>query len=96
MVRVEKVPRQWRLSYAPEALRNLDDMDRHVSRRLLDYLNDQVLTLEDPRSMGKALRGSKWGGCWRYRCGDYRIIVRILDREVVIMVLRVGNRKEVY
>ena len=88
--------RQWQLRYAPEAIRNLDAMDRFTSKRLVDYLNERVLILEDPRVMGKPLRGSKWGGCWRYRCGDYRIIVRMLDLEMVVMVLRTGNRKDVY
>lgn len=90
------MPRQWQLRYAPEAIRNLDAMDCQVSKRLVDYLNERVLPLEDPRTMGKVLRGSKWGGCWRYRCGDYRIIVRFLDQEMVVMVLRTGNRKDVY
>jgi mRNA interferase RelE/StbE len=86
----------WHLRYAPEAIRNLDSMDGQVSQRLVAYLNERVLLLEDPRMLGKALRGSKWGGCWRYRCGDYRIIVRLIDQEMVVMVLRAGNRKNVY
>ena len=71
-------------------------MDHPVRKQLVDYLEERVLPLENPRMMGKALKGRKWGDCWRYRSGDYRIIVRLLDEEVVVMVLRVGNRKEVY
>ena len=88
--------RQWQLRFSPEAIRNLDSMDGHERTRLVGYLEERVLPLEDPRMMGKALRGRKWGGCWRYRCGDHRIIVRILAQEVIVLVLRVGDRKDVY
>jgi mRNA interferase RelE/StbE len=52
--------------------------------------------LDDPRSIGEALKGAKLGDFWKYRVGDYRVIARIEDREVIIIVVRVGNRKEVY
>ena len=84
---------QWSLSYSSEAARQLRDMDRSTSRRLVKYLEERVVTLDDPRQNGKALRGSQWGECWRYRCGDYRIIVKILDADLIVMILRVGHRK---
>lgn len=86
----------WQVRYSPEAVKNLDSLDRSVARRLTNYVRDRVATLADPRVRGKALRGFDWGDCWRYRCGDYRIIVDILDRELVVHVLRVGDRKDVY
>jgi mRNA interferase RelE/StbE len=52
--------------------------------------------LDDPRAIGEALRGSKLGGLWKYRVGDYRIIADIQDRAVCILVVRVGHRREVY
>lgn len=52
--------------------------------------------LDDPRSIGEALRGSKLGEFWKYRVGDYRIVSSIEDNSVRIIVVRVGNRKDVY
>ena len=86
----------WHLIYSDEASRALKKLDRQASKKIVRYLNEHVLTLEDPRSVGKALKGSKWGDYWRYRCGDYRIIVDIQDDEVVVLVLRIGHRKDVY
>jgi len=87
---------RWNLSYSSEAVRQLRQLDQSTTRRLIKYLEERVLALDDPRRAGKALRGSKWEDCWRYRCGDYRIIVRIIDRDLVVMVLRIGHRKNVY
>jgi mRNA interferase RelE/StbE len=52
--------------------------------------------LDDPRSLGEALKGSELGEFWKYRVGDYRIISRIEDETVMIFVIRIGNRREVY
>jgi len=71
-------------------------MDRHDSLRVVKYMEERVVKLDDPRRLGRALKGSKWEDCWRYRCGDYRIIVRIMDEDVVVVVLKVSNRKDVY
>jgi mRNA interferase RelE/StbE len=71
-------------------------METSVGKRLTGYLAERVLPLGGPRALGKALRGSKWGEAWMYRVGNYRIIVRILDLEVVVVVLRAGDRKNVY
>jgi len=90
------MPTRWSLSYSSEAVRQLQGMDPPASRRLVKYLEDRVANLEDPRQAGKALQGSRWGDCWRYRCGDYRIIVKIVDDDLVVMILRVGHRKNVY
>jgi len=86
----------WQIYYSPEAIRTMDKLDPPESRRIARYMRERISILDDPRSVGKALRGSTWGDCWRYRCGDYRIIVDIVDREILINVLRVGNRKDVY
>jgi mRNA interferase RelE/StbE len=87
---------KWTLSYSSEAVRQLRGIDTPTSRRLVKYLEERVASLDDPRQSGRSLRGSQWGECWRYRCGDYRIIVKILDDELVVMILRVGHRKNVY
>ena len=67
-----------------------------MARRILAFLHKRVATLEDPRSIGEALKGSALGEYWKYRIGNWRVICEIKDKEIVIVVLRVGNRREVY
>lgn len=86
----------WTIEFAPEAVRELDKLDRQTARRILKLLRDRVAKLEDPRSIGSALKGSKLGEFWKYRVGDHRIICRIEDDRLVILVLRIGHRREVY
>src|ERR1039458_632915 len=76
----------WHLRYAPEAERNLKSFDRQIARRILKYLDERIAPLENPRVIGKALKGSKLGDFWRYDHGDYRIIVDIVDKEILICV----------
>ena len=63
--------------------------------RILRFLAERVATLENPRRIGEALKGPPIG-LWRYRVGDFRIIVQIEDRRVTVLVLDLGNRKEIY
>ena len=67
-----------------------------VVRRILKFLSDRIAPAEDPRTIGEALRGSKLGEFWKYRVGDYRIICAIEDGELRVLVVRIGNRREVY
>ena len=86
----------WKIEFAPEAVRELNKLDGQVSRRILRFLRDRVANLDNPRSIGSALQGAQLGEFWKYRVGDYRIICGIDDEKVLILVLRVGHRKEVY
>ncbi len=86
----------WRIEFAPGAVKELEKLDGQVARRILVFLHDRVAQLEDPRSVGEALKGSKLGEFWKYRVGDYRIISSIEDGALKIMVVRIGNRREVY
>jgi mRNA interferase RelE/StbE len=70
-------------------------LDKQSARRIVTYLNERIAPLEEPRSQGKALRGPL-GDFWRFRVGDYRIICELRDRSLRVMVLRIGNRKDVY
>ena len=69
-------------------------MDKPVSKRIVDYMDD-VARLENPRERGKMLVGNLLG-FWRYRVGDYRVLCKIRDQELIISVVDVGHRKEVY
>jgi mRNA interferase RelE/StbE len=86
----------WKVELDPAAVRALDKLDKQVARRILAFLHGRVALLDDPRSIGEALRGSKLGEYWRYRVGDYRIIAEIEDKILHITVIKIGNRREVY
>jgi mRNA interferase RelE/StbE len=66
-----------------------------MARRILDFMDERVAILEDPRSKGKALVGPM-GGLWRYRVGDFRVICDIQDKDVCVLVVKIGNRRDVY
>ncbi len=86
----------WKVEIAPAAERELGKLDQQAARRILAFLYDRVAPLSDPRSIGEALKGSKLGAFWKYRIGDYRIIASIEDDALRILVVRIGNRREVY
>ena len=71
-------------------------LDPQHSRRIVKFLQDRVAKLDDPRSIGEALHGSRLGEFWKYRVGDYRLICKIEDERLVVLVLRVGHRREIY
>jgi mRNA interferase RelE/StbE len=84
------------IEFDPAAVDDLKKLDRPVQQRLLGFLRSRVLPLDNPRSIGEALSGAKLGSYWKYRVGDWRIICDIQDERVVVRVLRVGNRRDVY
>lgn len=86
----------WKISIDPAAKRELDKLDQQIARRIVKFLHERIAPLDDPRSIGEALKGSRLGEFWKYRVGDYRIIARIEDGQMLIFVVRVGNRREVY
>ena len=86
----------WRVEFEDAALKELAKLDKPVARRILAFLRERVSQLDDPRSVGEALKGSKLGEFWKYRVGDYRIVAHIEDGALRILVLKVGNRREVY
>ena len=85
----------WKIEIVPGAKKELDKLDRQVAQRILKFLHKRVASLKDPRSIGDSLKGSKFGEYWRYRVGDYRITTKIEDNIVLILVLRVGHRKQI-
>ena len=89
-------PLAWRIGFEDTALKELSKLDKPVAKRILVFLRERVAVLDDPRSIGEALKGSKLGELWKYRVGDYRIIADIEDGVMRVLVLKVGNRREVY
>ena len=86
----------WKVELDRAAVRELGKLDQQAARRILAFLHGRVATLDDPRSIGEALKGSKLGEFWKYRVGDYRVIARIEDDALRVLVVRVGSRDKVY
>lgn len=84
------------IEFDPGALDDLKQLDRPVQQRLLGFLRTRVAALPNPRSIGEPLSGARLGSYWKYRIGDWRIICDIQDERIVVRVLRIGNRREVY
>ncbi len=86
----------WRIELHPWAEKELSKFDRERARPILRFLRERVAALQDPRSLGEALRGPEAGRFWKYRLGDYRLICDIQEQRVTILVVRVGHRRDVY
>jgi mRNA interferase RelE/StbE len=86
----------WEIEFEAGALKDLKRLDREVARRITSFLKTRIAGLENPRSVGSALKGSDLAELWRYRVGDYRIICEIRDRELVILAVSIGHRREIY
>ena len=78
------------------AARELGKLDPQHRKRILKFLQQRVAKLDNPRSIGQALQGSDLGEFWKYRVGDYRLICKIEDDRLLVLVLRVGHRREIY
>ena len=86
----------WQIKLTESARKSLVKLDKQVAGRLTQFLRERIAVLDDPRSTGKALTGAIFGSYWRYRVGDYRLICDIQDGELCVLVIEIGNRKEVY
>ena len=86
----------WRIEFDSRAVKELSKFDRPIQQLILKFFRDRIATLDDPRSIGEALRGEELGRFWKYRIGAYRVICDIRDEDIVILVIRIGYGKEVY
>ncbi len=86
----------WSVELLPAAAKELRKLDRSVAQQLLKFLDARVRHADDPRAVGEALRGERLGAYWKYRVGDYRVICRIEDQHVLVLVLRIGHRSDIY
>ena len=85
----------WTIEYAETAREQLRKLDRPVARRIVDFMDERIALAVDPRNTGKPLLGPL-GGLWRYRVGDCRVICDIQDGALRVLVVQVGNRRNVY
>ena len=86
----------WIIKYTESSSKQLKKLDRQTALRVLDYMDERVAVVADPRTLGKSLKGPKMGEYWRYRVGDIRVICNILDGQMTVLVIEIGNRREVY
>lgn len=85
----------WRIELTGEARKQLAKIDFSEAKRIRDFLRQRLEPLGDPRSLGKPLKG-RFGELWRYRVGNYRLICELRDEILVILIVRIGKRSEVY
>lgn len=85
----------WEIKFDEVAQKDLAKLDKQIAKRIIGFLRERVAQLDDPRTIGDALKGSKLGEFWKYRVGDFRIIARIEDGALQILVVRIGNRRDV-
>lgn len=86
----------WQIEVSDAAKKQLAKMGRVEAKRITQFLRSRVALLDDPRLLGDALQGARFAGLWRYRVGDYRVIVDIRDEIVTVIVVGIGHRGEVY
>ena len=86
----------WSVEFDAGARNDLEKLDKPVARRITRFLRERVANRDDPRSVGEALKGSRLGDFWKYRVGNYRIVCDLQDEKLLVLVLRVGHRREVY
>jgi mRNA interferase RelE/StbE len=86
----------WKIELLADAERALEKLDKQVARRIYAFLSLRLAKLDNPRLIGEALKGPHFGEFWKYRVGDYRIVARIEDNILRVLVVKVGHRREVY
>ena len=81
--------------FSKEELKDLKKLDKHTAALIIGWVRKNLEGCDNPRAHGKGLTANL-SGKWRYRVGDYRLLADIQDDKVVIMMLRVGHRSEIY
>ena len=86
----------WTVELDQAAVKQLKKLGKAEASRIRNFLRDRLAVIDDPRSVGKPLQGSKFGELWRYRVGDYRVVCQIIDQRLVVLVVGIGHRSEIY
>jgi len=86
----------WKIEFHPATEKELRALSGKNRKRVFRFLRDRVASRQDPRSIGGPLRGPELGRLWKYRVGPIRVVCDIQDKRIVILVVRVAHRKEVY
>lgn len=86
---------KYQVVFTNEAKKQLKKIDRHIASLIIGWIEKNLQGCTNPRQYGKSLLGNKTGQ-WRYRIGDYRLICKIQDKEIIILMLSIGHRKNIY
>lgn len=86
----------WTIRFSDPAQKQLRKIGRSESRKIVSFFEDRVALLEDPRELATALQGAAFAGFWRFCIGDYRALTEIRESEILITVVKVGHRSDVY
>lgn len=84
----------WKIKISELAEKQIKKIDKAIAKQIILYLK-RIIAQKNPRLLGKSLLHDK-SGLWRYRVNDYRIICKIEDNELIVLVLRIGHRKNIY
>ncbi len=85
----------YQVYYSEKSLKQLKKMDKQIAKLIVAYIRKNLTNCENPRTIGKALQGNL-SDKWRYRVGDYRILAKIEDEKILISIIEVAHRKEIY
>jgi mRNA interferase RelE/StbE len=86
----------YKIEYSKESTKQLKSLDRATANKIIQWLEDRILSGANPRLWGKQLKGTKFGDLWRYRVGNYRVLCLIKDNIVTVEVVAIGHRKYIY
>jgi mRNA interferase RelE/StbE len=86
----------WRIEFDASARKEIERLDWPVAARIIRFLRERVTLADDPRSLAHTLKGERLGEFWKYRVGDYRVIARIEDQKLLILVIRIRHRSDFY
>ena len=86
----------WKIEFDEQSKKDLAKLDKQNALRITKFVRQRLMTLDNPRLLGEPLTGKRLGEFWKYRVGDYRMICKIEDEVMRVLVVKVGNRREVY
>ena len=85
----------WQIDFTNTAAKQFAKLDKPIKQRIIDFLEQRLARLDNPKQIGKALQG-ELSEYWAYRVGDYRILTQHENNQLIILVVEIGHRKEVY
>jgi mRNA interferase RelE/StbE len=86
----------WTIEYRQPVQKSFQKLDPVIRKRIRHFLEERLVRLDDPKQLAERLQGSGLGHLWRYRVGDYRIICDIQDHRLVVLVVEIGHRSQIY
>jgi mRNA interferase RelE/StbE len=86
----------WTIELSIPAQKQLRQLDKQQAKRIIKFLHERLLALENPRELGEVLQDPIYKSLWKYRVGDYRILTRIQDDLLTVLVVDIGHRSSIY